>query len=175
MEYNSKITIEDLNESFSDEYIYNVGVLVHKMAKTFFDKNNLKDIVYFDDNIFQKCLLDLLVDLARLKHYHNIELVNYIKLTSYVASWVLKRKPFQLIESAEPENIFVNEQFALSVLLQGTGICDNNRRIDASKEELLIKNVEFLLHHLKYRNTNPQTLELMLVGIDSGMLISTNE
>lgn len=36
------------------------------------------------------------------------------------------------------------------------------------EEDNLIKSVEQIYYHLQYRNTNPQTLELFLVGLESG-------
>ena len=31
---------EELNESFTDEYIYNAGTLIHKFAEQFYNENN---------------------------------------------------------------------------------------------------------------------------------------
>ena len=60
---------EELNESFSDEYIHNAGLLVHKLAEEFYHDNGLEGKVYFNDNIFEYCLIDILVDIARLKDW----------------------------------------------------------------------------------------------------------
>ena len=98
-EKKSKTIQEELNENFTNEYIYNVGLLVHSLAEKFYEENELEGIVYFNDDIFANCLIDILVDIVRLKHFHDIDLVNYIKLISYTASWIIKRKPFQLLES----------------------------------------------------------------------------
>ena len=68
---------EELNESFTDEYIYNAGTLIHKFAEQFYNENNLKGKIYFNEDIFNYCLIDILVDLARLKHFHDISRVNY--------------------------------------------------------------------------------------------------
>lgn len=110
------------------------------------------------------------MDIVRLKHFHDIDLVNYIKLISYTASWIIKRKPFQLLENAGEEYIYINEKFALSLLLQAVGFFDSNMKIKEGEEGKLAKNVSAIFYHLKYRNTNPQTLELLLVGIENGKL-----
>lgn len=162
---------EALKESFSDEYIRNAGLLVREMAEKFYEENELEGKVYFNDDVFDHCLIDILVDLARLKHYHDISLVNYVKLIAYTASWCLKRKPFQLVEGAEEKYIYINEKFALALLMQAGGCYDRKAQYRAEDEDDLVKAVEQIYYHLQYRNTNPQTLELFLVGLESGKKI----
>ena len=161
---------EELNESFTDDYIYNAGLLVHSLAEKFYNENKLEGKVYFNDDIFENCLLDILVDIARLKHFHDIDLVNYNKLVAYTASWIIKRKPFQLIENGGDKYIYINEKFALSLLLHAAGFFDSNMKIKEIEECKLKKNISAMFYHMKYRNTNPQTLELLLVGIENGKL-----
>lgn len=159
---------DELNESFSDEYIENAGLLIHRLAKEFYDSNELAGKIYFNDNIFEYCLIDILVDIARLKHFHDISRVNYIKFIAYTASWCIKRKPFQLIEGCDEKYLYVNERFALSLLLQAGGCCDENANYYEEDQEELLKAIRQIFYHLKYRNTNPQTLELFLIGLETG-------
>ncbi|MCI9620562.1 MAG: hypothetical protein HFG85_11500 [Dorea sp.] len=162
---------EELNDSFSDSYINNAGLLVHKLAEEFYKENKLEGNVYFNDNIFEYCLIDILVDIARLKHFHDISRVNYIKFIAYTASWCLKRKPFQLIEGCDEKYIYVNERFALTILLQASGCYDENFDYSAEDQQELINTIKQMIYHLKYRNTNPQTLELLLIGMNAGKKI----
>lgn len=162
---------EELNESFSDDYINNAGLLIHKLAEKFYQDNKLEGIVYFNDNIFEHCLIDILVDIARLKHFHDISLVNYTKFIAYTASWCLKRKPFQLIEGCDEKYLYINEKFALSLLLQASGCYDGNSNYYSENQKELIDAIGQMFYHLKYRNTNPQTLELFLIGIETGKKI----
>lgn len=159
---------EELNESFSDDYIKNSGLLIHQLAEKFYQDHKLEGKVYFNDNIFEYCLIDILVDIARLKHFHDINLVNYTKFMAYTASWCLKRKPFQLIEGCDEKYLYVNEKFALSLLLQASGCYDENANYYDEDKEQLVDAMEQMLYHLKYRNTNPQTLELFLIGMKTG-------
>ncbi len=159
---------EELNESFSDEYITNAGLLVHRLAEIFYEKNNLEGKVYFNDHIFEYCLIDILVDIARLKHFHDISRVNYTKFIAYTASWFLKRKPFQLLEGCDEKYIYVNERFALTLLLQASGCYDEKADYYTEDREKLLSAIGQMFYHLKYRNTNPQTLELFLIGLETG-------
>ena len=164
---------EELNASFTDEYIRNAGTLIHRLAEQFYHENDLTGKVYFNDDIFELCLIDILVDLARLKYFHDISRVNYVKFIAYTASWCLKRKPFQIIEGCGEEYIYVNERFALTLLLQASGCYDENAGYCTKDREELAKGVKQMYYHLKYRNTNPQTLELFLIGLEIGRRIYT--
>lgn len=159
---------DELNESFSDEYMNNAGMLIHRLAEEFYRANDLEGKVYFNDNIFEYCLIDILVDIARLKHFHDISRVNYVKFIAYTASWCIKRKPFQLIEGCDEKYLYVNERFALSLLLQASGCCDENSNYFVQDQKEIIEAVRQIFYHLKYRNTNPQTLELFLIGFRTG-------
>lgn len=159
---------EALNQSFTDDYMKNFGLLIHKLAEQFSEINRLEGKVYFNDDIFQHCLIDILVDIARLKHFHDISYINYVKFAAYTASWCIKRKPFQLIEGCDEKYIYVNERFALTLLLEAAECYDENAHYYTEDKEELLKGIEQMFYHLKYRNTNPQTLELLLVGLECG-------
>lgn len=164
---------EVLNESFTDEYIRNAGMLIHKLAEQFYEENNLDGKIYFNDEIFNWCLIDLLVDLSRLKHFHDISLVNYVKLMAYTASWFIRRKPFQIIEGCGEEYIYINEKFALTLLLQAGSCYEENAGYRTEDYKNIVKGIGQIFYHLKYRNTNPQTLELFLTGLEMGRKIYT--
>lgn len=164
---------DELKESFSDEYIKNAGILIHRNAEKFYEKFELEGKAYFDDKIFQMCLIDVLVDISRLKSFHDISNINYTKLVAYSVSWCLRRKPFQLVQGSDCD-IYINEKFALYFLLQASGFSDETVDALAEQKGAIEKSIHQMFYHLKYRNTNPQTLELLLVGIDTGKKIYIN-
>lgn len=153
---------------FSYEYVNNIGKLLHQMAERFVETQPFGEKVFLDEVIFKYCLLDMFVDLARLKSFHDIELLNYIKIISYASSWCLKRKPFQRAEDCGKDNLYVNERFVLSMLLDAAGAMDGNAKYAKVDGTDIEKDMEQLYYHLKYRNTNPQTLELYLTGLHTG-------
>lgn len=168
MDDKTKTLKEMLERFFTREYIRGVGVLIHTLAEKFYEQNSLKGKVYFNEDIFDACLTDILVDLARLKDFHDIERVNYVKLIAYTASWCLKRKLFQLVGDCGEEFVSINEKFAFTLLLEAGGCFDNNVRYEIGDQSALVKNMAQVFYHLRYRNTNPQTLELFLIGLESG-------
>lgn len=166
---------EQLYDVFEESYIEGAGYLVYSLAEAFYKKNNLEDFVYFDKNIFSNCLMDILVDIARLKDFHDIKYVNQIKLIAYTASWCLKRKPFQLVEGCDEKYIYINEMFALSLLTQAVGFLDDDSEYKEENRKIIVKNINSIFYHLKYRNTNPQTLELLLIGIQTGQMVNVSD
>lgn len=169
MDDESMTLYEELKKEFTDDYIEHVGLLIHELAEKFYEDNALEGQVYFNENIFEHCLVDILVDVARLKQFHDISRINYTKFVAYTASWFLKRKPFQLMEGCDKKYLYVNERFALSLLLQASGCYDASKKYEAESEDELLNAVRQMFYHLKYRNTNPQTLELFLIGIETGL------
>ena len=110
------------------------------------------------------CLIDILVDLKRLDDFHEIRQTAYEKVLAYASSWIIRRKPFQVLEnvSGKPVLSFINEKFALFLLLKGAAISDRATG-DAMKD--LCNRV---LYHLIYRDTGAKVLELFLYGLKFG-------
>ena len=127
----------------------------------FFKENNLKGKIYFNDDIFNHCLIDILVDLARLKHFHDISRVNYVKFIAYTASWCLKRKPFQMVEGCEEDYIYINERFALTLLLHAGNCYDENANYYEEDQKELVKGVGQIYYHLKYSKYEPSNVGII--------------
>lgn len=169
MDEKKQTTIKDvIYEVFTKEYVENIGKLLHQIAEKFVDEQSFDGKVYFDEEIFKFCLLDMFVDLARLKSFHDIDFLNYNKIISYASSWCLKRKPFQRVENCGKGNLFVNERFVMSMLLDAAGAMDEKAKYAQVDRGGIEKDINHLYYHLKYRNTNPQTLELYLTGLHTG-------
>ena len=54
------------------------------------------------------------------------------------------------------------------MLLQACGCYDENANYYAEDQKEIVEMVGQIFYHLKYRNTNPQTLELFLIGLEMG-------
>lgn len=157
-------TLEDeLHNVFTDEYISGLIKMLYSMAERFFSEYELRNKVFLDENILEYCFIDILVDLARIKPFHEISNLNMAKIISYSASWWIRRKPFQRINGACDDTLYVNELFALFLLLHAMNVQKQQVVYEQIKEHL-----RQIVYHLKYRNTNPQTLELLIAGYDMG-------
>ena len=115
-------------------------------------------------------LFDLLHDLKRLSCFHEIKRPNFLKIIAYTASWWIRRKPYQIIED-DNDLIFINEQFALSLIFFATKLKNKKNQIIKENAQKLKDGVNKIFYHLKYRNTNPQTLELFIIGTELGSMV----
>ncbi|MBP3721833.1 MAG: hypothetical protein J6I62_01090 [Selenomonadaceae bacterium] len=151
-------------QEFGEDYILGISFFLFNAAKRFEESRGLSDYIYLDENLLRQCLIDVLFDLQRLRHFHDIQQENLIKIHSYVAYWWLRRKPFQRMQNCGHIALFVNELFVEKFLLSAL----SNDLSDVSKynQNKMSGASAYLQYHLKYRSPNPQTLELFLVGLD---------
>lgn len=163
-----------MNNSLSDEkYIQNLSSLLYEMCRRFYWERGLNDKVFLDEAIFSDCLVDVIHDLHRLCEFHEIEHPSMAKIAAYSASWIIKRKPLQMVygyDSDNPKYKYFNEKLALFILLRGTDLIDWKYPSDEEAKKNMRATINRLLYHLVYRNTNSQTLELLLYGIEFGYL-----
>ena len=164
-DYNFGSLESELSKGYTSDEVLKYGEIVYKLAEKFLNDIKLDNEVFIDEGIFDIFLIDVLLDIMRLRDFHEIIHENGIKFRSYVASWWLRRKPFQRLKDSSSESIWVNERFALSILLQA--LEHNPYDTTAYNREKSIKAVRQAMYQLKYRNTSPKTLELFLVGMNA--------
>ncbi|MBO6177684.1 MAG: hypothetical protein J6O04_00720 [Selenomonadaceae bacterium] len=148
---------------FSENYIRNVGIFLHEQAEKFLAKRRLKGVLSVNTNMSFCCVLDMLADLAHLRLYCDGDDINEMKIRAYAASWWIKRKPFQWNDKCL--DLWINEKFALSLLLNAVDSSITNAVVyDENKAKQAVGE---LFYHLKHQNSNPQTLELFLLGLNA--------
>ncbi len=136
---------------------------VIKQINEFLQIAGYPDSVKCNERILCHALLDYLADIHRLKDFHQIKNTRTEKDTAYIAYWIVRRKPIQFTQYTEEEkDIFANERFACYLILT-EGMSDG---IDRELGEKEIKQyddyLDFLLYYFKYRQINPQTIELLI-------------
>ena len=155
---------KEVLECFGEEYVVNYYRFLYEKAEAFLKQNNIETKIIFNKQIFDKMFIDIMIDLKRLALYHNIKNLNLIKLCTYAASWWLRRKPYQLSNEDETEEyIYINECFVRTLLF--LPILDKKTHDSQIEEKQMIELRNHLHHHLKYRNVNPQTLELFVESL----------
>lgn len=124
--------------------------------------------VVCNETILMIAVLEYFSEIMRLKDFHDIDRVNDIKILAYETSWILKRKPLQIKDTNNQKYIYCNEQFAFSQLTLWFKESNIEKgTLILSQDDLKFFN-ETLFYHLKFRNYDPQTLELMLVSFIAG-------
>lgn len=143
--------------------------LIEKAEDTI-ERYSAREHARVSPKVMRDALLDYVADISRLKEFHEIERVNPIKVASYTAYWVLRRKPIQLV--ADPPDGQVerdlNEWFALTLFV--AMVYDTKQQYLQDKATHAAWN-EFLLalhYTMTYRVITPQAPELAHLALAVG-------
>lgn len=141
-------------------------------AEEFIKEAGYAEHVECNDRIMLNVLLDYFADIFRLKDFHGIEKVRTEKIFAYTVAWIVKRKPLQYIHNTDLEkDIFVNERFAAYLMINECLVCGEKKYVKKEEQQKLSEYVDLLLYYFKYRECNPQVLELAIESFKMGMLV----
>ncbi|MCD7943857.1 MAG: hypothetical protein LUH43_03045 [Clostridia bacterium] len=129
-------------------------------------------IVECNERIMLHVMLDYHADILRLKDFHNIENERTEKTFAYLAAWIVRRKPLQFIKFTEDEkDIFVNERFAAYLVINECLLCGKKKFVSRESKDKLDEYIDLVLYYFKYRECNPQVIELMIESFKTGTLV----
>ena len=143
-------------------------VALSKEINTFIEKMNFQNKVKLNELVLGYALVDYFEDVHRLKSFHRVEHINGIKIVSYTAFWLLKRKPIQII-NCEKELIDINERFVLQYIL--SYMSNQAKKHILSRDNTGLSSfTESLLYFLKYRLTTAHNLEIIIMAFFAGQI-----
>lgn len=169
MDTNTAGTYAYIRKKFNEDRITSRHQWLTNLALSWLESHDLSDKVGILSETINQLLLDYFVDVDRLKEFSGIELINQTKIYSYLAYWILRRKPLQVVSSEQADDlVFVNEDFVYDMLM--SFIYDNPAGVPVveSQKESLSMFESTLRYYLKYRLVTPQVLELFLVAYQAG-------
>lgn len=144
----------------------------------FISDNKLDGMVQLNTHTLLHAILDYFTDVSRLKSFHQIKRTNSFKVTAYEVSWLLRRKPLQILQDNLEELVYVNEKFVLSYIMNYFTQLVGYDFLSELKEEngkAIRGYIDSLYYYLKYRNCNSQTLELAFLSIGAGIAATNCE
>jgi len=151
------------NERIASRY-----VAILEMMETFIIKRKVGQSVIVDRELLKTAVCDYFVDIARVKEFHGIKLVNEEKIYGFMAYWLLKRKPIQAVKLPFPESAFINESFVTEFLVSNM-LSEKKISHDKCKNNAAFEQFQSLLYYnLKYRLITQQSLELMIEAFFCG-------
>ena len=169
--------IDKIRAEFSDynEIVDKIGIkkiekryhAIKKIYCEFIKQMKLieKKDVSLNDRVLMHAILDYYTDITRLKDFHHIDAVNRDKIIAYEISWLLRRKPIQVIKDDNEALVYINEKFLL-------GILANHLLVDKLDEIIENKTINayfnILFYFLKYRNCDPKNLEIIISSFKAG-------
>ena len=164
------IKYDDLVKEFTIEKLEERFVTLLTASTEFINKMGYAESVKVEEITLLCTILDYYSDISRLKAFHNITHVHETKVISYEAYWLLKRKPFQVLNN-DINVLYINEKFVLSRIIHC--ICqDNNESVLTLNNEKLSFFTDTLFYFLKYRSLDAQTIELLILSFNAGMIFS---
>lgn len=169
---NTYTNYEELVNKVGEEVIENRIKQIASEMKEFLKTCELTDSVYIHEMLLTHAVMDYFSDIQRLKDYQKIEHINEVKIKAYETFWLLKRKPLQLTKQLESDKwLYVNEKFLL-VRLTNFMLLDNMNVPMIQERKVAFTNfLDTLYYYLKFRRTDAQVLELMLLAFQAGRLI----
>ena len=168
----SNYDYEEIIEHFGKEKIMSRFHSLEEYLNIFIERSEFKNHVMISYNLLNQAVIDYFADIDRLKNFHHIERINFIKVHAYSAYWLLRRKPIQIVDDnhEDAELAFMNENFVASYLMQF--LRGENRGVVIKKADRLEYDefVENLKYVLRYRMVTPQMLETVLESYIAGRI-----
>lgn len=161
----------DVLAAFGKDKIEKRYETLQKYLEAFIKRHKYERKVSIAESVLNQAVIDYFADIHRLKNFHHIEAVNYLKIHAYTAYWILRRKPLQIIEdnADDVELAFVNERFVASYLFQYLRGDYTDVIIVESERVAYFEFVKNLEYYLRYRVVTPQMLETMLEAYQAGV------
>lgn len=167
----SNYDYEEIIAHFGKEKIMSRYETLEQYLMIFLERSKFKENVVVSYSLLNQAVIDYFADIDRLKNFHNIEKINFIKVHAYSAYWLLRRKPIQIMkEDDDTELAFINENFVASYLLQF--LRGDSRGVVIKKNDRLEYDefIENLKYVLRYRMVTPQMLETFLESYIAGRI-----
>ncbi len=141
-------------------------------AQSFIGQAGYGDSVQCNERIMTNALLDYYSDIFRLEEFHSIEHPRTDKIFAYTVAWIVRRKPLQFVRCDDEErDMFVNERFAVFLMINECLTQGEKKFVPDKYRNKLDEYVKLLLYYFKYRDCNPQAIELAIESFKMGMLM----
>lgn len=148
--------------------------VLYQEMNQFIKESKCENVAYVNEMILGYSLLDYFEDVERLKAFHKVEHINSIRIVSYTAFWLLKRKPIQISPNVNDKNlVYINERFVLSYIL--SFLSQEGKDIDKQTKKGVESFEQSLLYFLKYRLSNVNSLEMIIMSFFGGQIYQEDE
>lgn len=146
---------------------------IYSDMQAYINASGFQGKVYINELSLGYALTDYFEDIRRLKGFHHISHINSIKLVAYMAYWLLRRKPMQIID-LDKELLYVNERFVLAYVLEFLS--------DTKKSNILVREnagleafSESLFYFFKYRYFDAKGIEMIIMAFFAGQIYQSED
>ena len=154
---NSEYSYEDMIEKIGEDRLHEKYTEILASANHFIEEAGYESHVECNERILFSLILDYYADLFRLKDFHGIEWIRTEKSFAYLIAWIVRRKPLR---------------FATFLMLNECLLCGEKRFVGRENQSRLDEYINLLFYYFKYRECNPQVIELAIESFKMGTLVS---
>ena len=170
---------DDIVAEFTEAGIKDTITTLLKEIGMFTKSLGIYNDVHVEDVILTHAVLDYYSDVSRLKQFHNITTINKIKKIAYESYWFLRRKPIQVVKCELPRDdklAFVNEKFVYSRIASFLISNSEVKEFHDENKALMFRNfLDSFYYYLKYRNYDPQIIEIMIMSFQAGVIMGSQK
>ncbi len=163
-----EISYDYLLDEFGEDRVADRCNWLMDTMNVFVGHNDFSESAYVSETILNHVVIDYYADIKRLKEFQQIETTNHIKIFAYTVYWILRHKPIQINADADEKYSFINEDYCADLIRMFLFDNPNNVSILKHDEEAINEFIETMLYYFKYRDVNPQSIELMLISFNAG-------
>lgn len=160
-------------EEFGVEKVQSKYNTLYNEMEQFLKDYELGDCLRIEEMALTHAVLDYFTDVSRLKKMHNISNINEIKVCAYESYWLLRRHSLQVVSNLSDEEkvVFANEKFVFSRIAKYLMDGNIGDKLNESNRKSILNFFDTLYYHLKFRNYDAQTLEMLIISFQAGKII----
>jgi hypothetical protein len=168
-----KGSYKDLLDEFGEEVVKRSIDSWKERLDSFIISRGLSDKVRVSDRNLYLAMLSYFSDIKRIKPYHVINDVNDVKIHSYLAYWIMRKKPLQILSDFDSCER-VNERFVAFMLTDFLLRDWIDTVLSGEAKEQFENFTKTLYYTFSYRDYSAQSIELVLLGFLAGVAVGEN-
>ncbi len=170
----SQVPFDEIRSHFGDKTIKERYSFLYEKIQEYIDTRYENKELKINEDILHQAVMDYFSDIYRLKKFHKIERVNISKIVAYEVYWLWRRKPIQLMDEVgnSSKKVFSNEGFLTVFIAHELLGEEASIPMTDEQEKIYLNFLNHVYYCLKYRGVDKQSLETMLIAMETGKSIS---
>ena len=163
---------ENLIERVGIDKIEHRYQLVYEEMAAFIERLNAQESLLINERVLMHALLEYFEDIEKVKSAHDLDHTNSPKVMAYLAQWLLRRQPIQILtQNDNDENlVFVNEKFVLAMLMSFMTRGSETKSLVQDNLKVYKAFLNSFFYYLKFRRPDAQAIEMIILAFHAGKI-----